>query len=67
MLFQVHGEEPTKDLKMLRSKDDVCKTMRQFLNGSEKVRLRLIDRLQKLRSILEKSPFFSQHEVNKTN
>ena len=61
--FKVHGEEPTKDLKMLKSKEEVCKTMRQFLNGSEKVRLRLIERLQKLRTILEKSPFFSQHEV----
>lgn len=62
--LQVHGEEPTKDLKMLKSKDEICKTMRQFLNGSEKVRQQLVTRLQNLRTKLEKSPFFHQHEVN---
>ncbi|GIX94662.1 inositol-trisphosphate 3-kinase homolog [Caerostris extrusa] len=61
--FKVHGEEPTKDLKMLKSKDDICRTMRQFLNESEKVRLQLVARLQNLRVKLEKSPFFRQHEV----
>lgn len=61
--FKIHGEEPTKDLKMLRSKEDVCKTMRHFLNGSEKARLQLLARLQNLRVKLEKSPFFRSHEV----
>ncbi|GFT70013.1 inositol-trisphosphate 3-kinase homolog [Nephila pilipes] len=61
--FKEHGEEPTKDLKMLKSKDEICRTMRQFLNESEKVRLQLIARLQNLRVKLEKSPFFRQHEV----
>ncbi|XP_055938778.1 inositol-trisphosphate 3-kinase homolog isoform X2 [Argiope bruennichi] len=61
--FKVHGEEPTKNLKMLRSKEDICKTMRQFLNESEKVRLQLVARLQNLRTKLEKSPFFRTHEV----
>ncbi|XP_021003687.2 inositol-trisphosphate 3-kinase homolog isoform X2 [Parasteatoda tepidariorum] len=61
--FKVHGQEPTKDLKLLRSRDEICKTMRQFLNGSEKIRLQVIARLQNLRAKLEKSPFFRQHEV----
>ncbi|GIY48724.1 inositol-trisphosphate 3-kinase homolog [Caerostris darwini] len=61
--FKVHGEEPTKDLKMLKSKDNICRTMRQFLNESEKVRLQLVARLQNLRVKLEKSSFFRQHEV----
>ncbi|XP_035218983.1 inositol-trisphosphate 3-kinase homolog isoform X1 [Stegodyphus dumicola] len=61
--FKVHGEEPTKDLKMLKSKEDISRTLRQFFNKSEKIRLQLITRLQNLRTKLEKSPFFRQHEV----
>ncbi|XP_054722634.1 inositol-trisphosphate 3-kinase homolog [Uloborus diversus] len=61
--FKVHGEEPTKDLKCLKSRDEICRTMKQFLNGSEKVRLLLIARLENLKAKLEKSTFFRHHEV----
>lgn len=61
--FKIDGHEPTKDLKHLKLREDICRTLKQFLNGNEKLRLQLISRLQNLRNKLEKSKFFRTHEI----
>ncbi|XP_014668673.1 PREDICTED: inositol-trisphosphate 3-kinase A-like isoform X2 [Priapulus caudatus] len=51
------------NLKKVRSKDDVLKTMSEFLLGNSEVTTGLSVELRKLRDNFEKSSFFSMHEV----
>lgn len=53
----------TKDLKLVKSRDEVKATLRAFLLGKKEVRLKLIERLQQLVVSFEKSEFFKTHEV----
>jgi 1D-myo-inositol-triphosphate 3-kinase len=53
----------TKDLKLVKSRDEVKATLRAFLLGKNQVRLKLIERLKELVIKFENSEFFKTHEV----
>ncbi len=53
----------TKDLKLVKSRDEVKATLRAFLLGKNQVRLKLIERLKQLVIKFENSEFFKTHEV----
>ncbi|XP_076341134.1 inositol-trisphosphate 3-kinase homolog isoform X2 [Tachypleus tridentatus] len=61
--FKTQQKTQTKDLKLVKTTEDVKATMRLFLKGNEKVSGQLIDRLKVIRKKCEKSSFFNSHEV----
>uniref|UniRef100_T1JEJ5 Kinase n=1 Tax=Strigamia maritima TaxID=126957 RepID=T1JEJ5_STRMM len=61
--LKLENSAPVKDLKLVRSLDEVLCTMGLFLSGREDCRLQLLHRLRYMRDKLEQSQFFMQHEI----
>ncbi|XP_013775238.1 inositol-trisphosphate 3-kinase homolog isoform X2 [Limulus polyphemus] len=61
--FKTEQKTQTKDLKLVKTKEDVRATMKLFLSDNEKVSGQLIDRLKVIRKKCEHSSFFHSHEV----
>lgn len=61
--MKFRGSPPVKDLKKVKSRQEVLDTMALFLNGREDVRQRLLKRLSEIRSKFEQSQYFQKHEV----
>ena len=52
-----------KDLKKVKSREEVMTTMALFLGGREDTRQRLVARLREIREKFEQSEYFQRHEV----
>ncbi|XP_071453456.1 inositol-trisphosphate 3-kinase homolog [Hetaerina americana] len=62
--IRLRGLEVIGDLKKLKSREDVSKTLRVFFTpGGTLVQNQLLNRLREIRSKFEQSPFFKTHEV----
>ncbi|XP_013099836.1 inositol-trisphosphate 3-kinase homolog [Stomoxys calcitrans] len=61
--IRLKGKAPMKDLKTVRSSEQIAQTIDQFLNSKKCVQKELIKRLKHMRSVIEKSPFFQTHEI----
>lgn len=61
--MKCRGSPPVTDLKKVKSKDEVFKTLDTFLGGREDVRQRLLARLCDIRSRIEQSEYFKTREV----
>ncbi|XP_046387350.1 inositol-trisphosphate 3-kinase homolog [Ischnura elegans] len=62
--IRLRGLDVIGDLKKLKSREDVGKTLRVFFSpGGELIRNQLLNRLREIRSKFEESPFFKTHEV----
>ncbi|XP_065832744.1 inositol-trisphosphate 3-kinase B-like [Oscarella lobularis] len=58
-----HEGPHIKPFKMMKDPRQVAKWLNQFSFENDKIRATIIDRLHQLRTALEQSPFFQQHEV----
>ncbi|XP_075220169.1 inositol-trisphosphate 3-kinase-like protein [Lycorma delicatula] len=61
--MKFRGTPPVTDLKRVKSSDEVISAMSLFIGNRGDVRLRLLARLQEIRSKLEQSKYFKHHEV----
>ncbi|XP_075149749.1 inositol-trisphosphate 3-kinase-like protein isoform X2 [Haematobia irritans] len=61
--IRLKGKAPMKDLKTVRTSDQIAQTIDQFLNSKKCVQKELIKRLKHMRSVIEKSAFFQTHEI----
>lgn len=61
--MKCRGSPPVKDLKTVKSNDEVLRTLDMFLGGRDAVRQRLVKRLCEMRSRIEQSEYFKRHEV----
>ncbi|PSN50916.1 hypothetical protein C0J52_05368 [Blattella germanica] len=61
--LKFRGSPPVKDLKKVKSREEVMTTMALFLGGREDTRQRLIARLKEIRDKFEQSVYFQRHEV----
>lgn len=61
--MKFRGSPPVTDLKRVKNSEDVLDAMSLFLGNREDARQRLVTRLTDIRSKLEQSKYFTQHEV----
>ncbi|XP_073824126.1 inositol-trisphosphate 3-kinase-like protein [Musca autumnalis] len=61
--IRLKGKPPMKDLKTVRTSEQIAQTIDQFLNCKKSVQKELINRLKHMRSVMEKSKFFQTHEI----
>ncbi|XP_063216453.1 inositol-trisphosphate 3-kinase homolog isoform X2 [Bacillus rossius redtenbacheri] len=61
--MKFRGMPPVKDLKKVKSREEVMAAMALFLAGREDTRCRLVERLREIRAKFEQSPYFRSHEV----
>lgn len=66
--FRIEGlkkscEKPNKDFKTTRSREDLGKVFKEFINNDVNIKLKYLQRLKTIRDILESSNFFKIHEV----
>lgn len=54
---------PIKDLKLVKTTEQITDTMRKFLSGRENGKQQILSRLKAMRKCLKRSPFCQQHEV----
>ncbi|XP_013793362.2 inositol-trisphosphate 3-kinase homolog, partial [Limulus polyphemus] len=62
--FKAQQKTQTKDLKLVKTRDDVKTTMKLFFSGHETVCGQIIKRLRSIRKKFEQSSFFQSHEVS---
>uniref|UniRef100_A0A1B6D9K3 Kinase n=1 Tax=Clastoptera arizonana TaxID=38151 RepID=A0A1B6D9K3_9HEMI len=61
--MKFRGSPPVTDLKRVKNSEDVIDTMSLFLGNREDAKQRIVGRLTEIRSRLEQSKYFKQHEV----
>ncbi|KAJ8883438.1 hypothetical protein PR048_015281 [Dryococelus australis] len=61
--MKFRGMPPVKDLKKVKSREEVMATMALFLAGRDDIRQRLVQRLHEIRTKFEQSSYFKSHEV----
>ncbi|XP_069694996.1 inositol-trisphosphate 3-kinase homolog isoform X3 [Periplaneta americana] len=61
--MRFRGSPPVKDLKKVKSREEVMVNMALFLGGREDTRQRLVARLREIRDKFEQSTYFRTHEV----
>lgn len=61
--IRMSGETPNADLKKVRTREEVVKTMFRFTGYNSVICRRLLERLQEIRSRFESSKFFRNHEI----
>lgn len=61
--LKMRNTAPITELKTVKDEQEVSATFSHFLNGRKAITKDLIKRLKVLRSMIEKSPFFMQHEI----
>jgi len=61
--LQADGKEPTKDLKLIRNRQEVKSIMAEFWPKNIEMRNQLLHKLRDLKDKFEKSEFFRTHEV----
>lgn len=61
--LKMKGSSPINNLKTVKSNKEVYDTISQFLCGKKHITKELLKRLQQIRSHVEKSEFFSRHEI----
>lgn len=61
--IRLKGKPPMKDLKTVRTSEQIDQTIDQFLNCKKSVQKELINRLKHMRTVMEKSKFFQTHEI----
>lgn len=61
--MKCRGSPPVTDLKKVKSREEVLRTLELFLAGREDVKQRLLKRLCDIRGKIEQSEYFATHEV----
>lgn len=61
--LRLRGRSPVKDLKTVRTSEQIAHTIEQFVGNRRAVHKELIKRLKSMRNIMEKSNFFQRHEI----
>lgn len=61
--LKLKGKPPIKDLKTVKTCEQISQTIEVFVNNKKAVQKELLKRLKVMRSIMEKSHFFQTHEI----
>lgn len=61
--LRLKGKPPMKDLKTVRTNEQISQTIEEFVNNKKSVQKELVKRLKHMRSVMEKSRFFQTHEI----
>ncbi|KAM7351720.1 inositol-trisphosphate 3-kinase-like protein [Cochliomyia hominivorax] len=61
--LRLKGKPPMKDLKTVRTNEQISQTIEEFVNTKKSVQKDLIKRLKHMRCVMEKSKFFQTHEI----
>lgn len=61
--LRLKGKPPMKDLKTVRTNEQIVQTIEEFVNNKKVVQKDLLKRLKHMRSVMEKSKFFQAHEI----
>lgn len=61
--LKMRGSSPITNLKTVKSNSEVYETISQFLCGKKTLTKELLIRMQQIRNFVEKSEFFSRHEI----
>ncbi|KAG1679017.1 Inositol-trisphosphate 3-kinase [Nymphon striatum] len=61
--YKTKDSAAAKDIKLVKTKDQVMKSISLFLGGNEDRCREFVNNLIKIRSILQESPFFASHEI----
>lgn len=61
--LRLKSKPPMKDLKTIRSNEQITQTIEEFVSSKKSIQKELIKRLKHMRSVMEKSHFFQTHEI----
>ncbi|XP_065357914.1 inositol-trisphosphate 3-kinase homolog isoform X2 [Calliphora vicina] len=61
--LRLKGKAPMKDLKTVRTNEQIAQTIEEFVSAKKTVQKDLLKRLKLMRSVIEKSQFFQTHEI----
>lgn len=61
--LRLKGKAPMKDLKTVRTSEQISSTIQQFLDAKKSAQKEILKRLKYMRSVMEKSEFFQTHEI----
>ncbi|KNC25298.1 hypothetical protein FF38_02530 [Lucilia cuprina] len=61
--LRLKGKPPMKDLKTVRSNEQITQTIEEFVSQKKSVQKDLLKRLKHMRAVMEKSKFFQTHEI----
>lgn len=61
--IRLKGKAPMKDLKTVRTNDQITQTLEDFVNAKKSIQKELLKRMKHMRSVIEKSQFFQTHEI----